>query len=72
MIKLWRSTCLKYFRDPAALRGAARKAGYLENPPNGDSMLGGQSGIVWDASSSVYSQRTLVSLDNGVCEVTAR
>ncbi len=69
LIELWSKTCLQHFRDPSALRDAARHAGYLENPPNADSMLNGAKGTVWDASSSPFSQRVLVSLDVGGCEI---
>lgn len=74
LMALWQDTCLKHYDQPLALRTALVKAkpGYIENPPNAISFLNGEPGSVWDVSSSVYSQRVLVLLDNGVCEIRAQ
>lgn len=74
LMSLWQDTCLKHYDQPLALRAALVKArpGYIENPPNAISFLNGEPGTVWDVSSSVYSQRVLVLLDNGFCEIRAQ
>ncbi|MGJ7606989.1 tetratricopeptide repeat protein [Variovorax sp. LT1R20] len=74
LISLWQETCLKHYGSPLTLRAAMVKAGsgYVENPPNAASFLKGEPGTVWDVSSSVYSQRVLVLLDNGFCEIRAQ
>lgn len=72
LVTLWEQTCLKHYRNPLALRAALKGGQYIENPPHAASFLNGEPGVVWDASTSVYAQRILVLLDNGLCEVRSQ
>ena len=72
LVELWQSTCLKYYRNPLALGAFLLKSGYLKNPPHSASFLRGEPGSVWDVSTSVHSQRALMLLDNGICEIHAQ
>jgi len=72
LIAFWRDTCLKHYRNPTTLQAAMMGTPHTKNPPHTASFLKGEPGTVWDVSANVYSQRALVLLDNGVCEVRAQ